>query len=1002
MEKLGSNIIQIEGKDILNCGVKGLKIKNNKKKFKATLDHSLECIELDKVAKAVYKDEPEKQNIFYMINGKQYTDVIISVTFKYAVKEFLEKYIKNDKINKYFVKYEEIDKIKLEKIEFDENGKYYIDNELVAFKVAKDTKDVNKLCGDTIKSAKDIREELYENGFKFNGNRYVKFKRSSGSSRVGKCLFIREDLYKDMIEWSIMGLVFDKADKIDLAAFEAYIALTTSSIIDTIHIDPKNILLIKDAESIFNDTAMVTEIVKENFIDKNGEKKERDRLHTEPRKPVQITNKIWDGESLLDSSIFKENGYSDKGFILVRNRMTKTACFNTNIQDFFKDNNITSLDQLNYIGTGAEKIEEILMITTPSSIKYLKFNNNFMDYVNKLESTWGVVKYDKPTHYFNGEMVQCHYQLLNTLNMQKTDIQEFLQPSFDYLKLLKTNINVFRNHLKMKLGDTIEERDLNNTNDLMFSLLEVNDDVEKTDIFQNFRDDAIDSYIKNMRKGHILVKGNYSVLFGNPLEMLKATIKDKKHPMHWNEESSVLVGNEIHNTNFASGEELLGCRVPHVTFGNRILFKNVECKVLDKYFNLTPQIVCVNSIKENLLERASSADFDSDQLILTNNKYLLSAMKKDYNEFLVPTSKVEAEKVKRFNTAKEKCDLDFNTSENLIGWIINTSQQLNSKLWHMINKDKKAIDSPEVQELYRIVCQLDVMSCIEIDKAKKEFTINNKLELQEICKKYLDYELVHKNTYKIASDRIIKKYDDFIIFKINKNTCQDCKNLGIDYKKYREDYKNELLDYRDKLKDYKLTKVRPMFFKYIAKKENKKQKYYYETYETTMDILEEVITEKIPEIRDKRNSKKDLKQLIQVMDDIKYAGADRKQIPIIIKKVEEHNNDCKAIWAKDMIESEEKYTKCKKKQNEIAEYYRDNIKKETMYKIIYELCHSNDYDNIARKLITILFKSCSEVFLEMFNDKKEDLPILKRLYREAYPGDKIIRIYDMNYILTKN
>ncbi|AKA70162.1 hypothetical protein [Clostridium scatologenes] len=1021
MENLASNIIQIEGKDILNCGVKGLKIKDNKKKFKATIDYSLECIQLDKVAKAVYKDQPKKQNIFYMINGKQYTDAVISVTFKYAVKEFSEKYIKKDKINKYFVKYEEIDNIELEKIEFDENGEYHNDKgELVAFKASKDTKDIDKLCGSTLKSAKDIRENLYENGFKFNGNKMVRFMRSSGSSRVGKCLFIREDLYNDIIKWSMMGLTFAKDEKINLAGLEAYIALITSSIIDTIHIDPKNILLIKDEESTFNDTAIVTEM--ENINNK-------DRLVTK-EKPVEITNKIWDGQSLLDSSVFKQwkhanrdlkdlikpvhfkcntkidmkkynkNNYSDKGFLLLRNRMTKTACFNTNIQGFFKDNNITSLEQLNYIGTGAEKIEDILMITTPSSIKYLKFNDNFMDYIKELESTWGVVKYDKPTHYFDGEMVQCHYQLLNTLNMDKTAIQNFLQPSFDYLKLLKTDINVFRQHLKMKLGDTLEERELNNTNDLMFSLLEVNNDVEKTNIFQNFRDDAIDSYIKNMRKGHILVRGNYSVLFGNGLEMLKATIKDEKHPMHWNRESSVLVGNEIHNTNFTN-EELLGCRSPHVTMGNRILFKNVECKVLNKYFNLTAQIVCVNSIKENLLERASSADFDSDQLILTNNCYLLSAMKKDYDKFLVPTSKVEADPVKRLNTAKEKSKLDFDTSENLIGWIINTSQQLNSKLWHMINKDKKAIDSPEVQELYRIVCQLDVMSCIEIDKAKKEFTINNKLELQEICKRYLDYELVHKNTYKIASDRIISSHDKFIEFQINKNTCQDCKNLGIDYKKYREDYKNQLLDYREKLKDYKIAKVRPMFFKYIAKKENKKQKYYYETYETTMDILEEVITEKIPEIRTKRNSNNNLKQLIQVMDDIKYAGADRKQIPVIIKKVEDHNNDCKAIWAKDMIESEEKYTKCKKKQNEIAEYYRDNIKKETMYKIIYELCHTSDYDHIARKLITILFKSCSKVFLEMFNDKKEDLSILKRLYREPQKGEKIIKIYDMNYIITK-
>ena len=39
----------------------------------------------------------------------------------------------------------------------------------------------------------------------------------------------------------------------DLAAYEAYIALTLSSIIDTIEINPENILVVDDFESVFKD-----------------------------------------------------------------------------------------------------------------------------------------------------------------------------------------------------------------------------------------------------------------------------------------------------------------------------------------------------------------------------------------------------------------------------------------------------------------------------------------------------------------------------------------------------------------------------------------------------------------------------------------------------------------------------------------------------------------------------------------------------------------------------
>ena len=58
-------------------------------------------------------------------------------------------------------------------------------------------------------------------------------KRSTGSARVGKCLFIREDLYEPILKFSSGGLKYNYGDPIDLAAYEGYIALPSSSIIAT-------------------------------------------------------------------------------------------------------------------------------------------------------------------------------------------------------------------------------------------------------------------------------------------------------------------------------------------------------------------------------------------------------------------------------------------------------------------------------------------------------------------------------------------------------------------------------------------------------------------------------------------------------------------------------------------------------------------------------------------------------------------------------------------------
>lgn len=45
-------------------------------------------------------------------------------------------------------------------------------------------------------------------------------------------------------------------------------------------------------------------------------------------------------------------------------------------------------------------------------------------------------------------MVQTHYQLLNTLQLSKTEMEEFLQQSFDYMNKLNTDIDVLKYHIK--------------------------------------------------------------------------------------------------------------------------------------------------------------------------------------------------------------------------------------------------------------------------------------------------------------------------------------------------------------------------------------------------------------------------------------------------------------------------------------------------------------------------------------------------------------------------
>ena len=109
------------------------------------------------------------------------------------------------------------------------------------------------------------------------------------------------------------------------------------------------------------------------------------------------------------------------------------------------------------------------------------------------------------------------------------------------------------------------------------------------------------SYIKNIKKGHVLIDGTYATLFGNPYEMLLQSVGEF-------DGTSILPVGTVHNTRYEYNTEILGCRSPHICQGNLLITTNVACEIIDKYFNLTPNIICISSINENILERLSGAD----------------------------------------------------------------------------------------------------------------------------------------------------------------------------------------------------------------------------------------------------------------------------------------------------------------------------------------------------------------------------------------------------------
>ncbi len=898
------------------------------KKFVNSFDYCLDMMELQNAAKKIYKTKKSpsmkessfikespsmkessfikdslslKDSFSFIYKNKEYCSKIINVTFQYAVKEFnrmiKDIYVRNGYHFKDFdckdgfAVVTENGKQQLAVIDLGKKYAQPIPSELLppyfsceyeketmmyTYKLAKPIK--------TVKTAKELREWCYTYGFTCNGIHYCRLKRSSGSARVGKCLFIDARLYSAIHAAEQCGLNVQTGDALDLAAYEAYIALSTSSLIDTIAIKPENILVINDWNSTFYDDAVCTGLGEDGW------------LQTEEKK-MKISNSIWDGQSLIDISLM--GPYAAKGMLLLRNKFFKSCCFNTNIQAFFQDNNITALSQIQG-ETIAKDIKDIKLITTPSSIKFYKFGN-LKTWLKNIYPFFGIVKYDKNTHFFDGNMVQAHYQLLNTLQLSKDEVQKIVQDGLDYVSLLNTDADVMRFHLKFTKTheNSLEQSAIQSKADIVFQLLGYDCDFQNTKLYYDFKKDICRSYLTNMRKGHILLNGTYATLFGNPYEMLL-------HSIGRFDGSSIIAKGTVYTTKYAEQTQILGSRSPHVTIGNILLTKNIHCKEIKQYFNLTPNIICINSINENILERLSGSDFDSDSMLITDNAILVNAAKKNYHLFKVPTRNINPPKSKRHYTPKDLADLDDKSSNNKIGEIVNLSQELNSLLWDMIQASGQTAEEqyPFIKEIYYDVCQLDVMSNIEIDKAKKEYPIHTANELKKIRKKY-------EHLLTMADGR--KKTPYFLGF------IADTKN-----------YKNE--DKKD-----------------------------YQKYNTSMDYLHTCLSGKRA-VKSKGRAFLPLSDIFKP-NDYNRNSVDKRQVSQVIQHAETADKYRKAVAFSTLPLEDKNFLMQQAKDDLLYNINRLKLNKHTMYRLLWHL-EKEKNSSIKSLLFYTLFQYKNNTLLE--------------------------------------
>lgn len=335
--------------------------KNNRFYYSGTIADSLMGRKLRQVA----RDREEYDKVIRTVGDSDYTDLIINLKFKQDIM------IPDDTPKKGYDP--ETDSI-----------------------VEVDGKKTKRLI-----SRKKLRQMAYKDGVTINGVRYVNYQRTSSKARVGNDLFIREDYFEEMDGWQNLDIPFRKMvrsqdknnpnpfEEVDIVSTRSYQSLIASSIIGELDIDPYSILLIDD---VSGQATMDCNVVKP-FPSSNGKGTELKVV----REPYTQKTDLWDGQSLLDSSVFKkgkyatkekdgtikkDNSYENYGFILLRNHFFKTAVFNTNLQEYYKKR-FKGVENPIIKDTFGNPFEpkKVLMVTTRNSVKIFKFADIICEYM---------------------------------------------------------------------------------------------------------------------------------------------------------------------------------------------------------------------------------------------------------------------------------------------------------------------------------------------------------------------------------------------------------------------------------------------------------------------------------------------------------------------------------------------------------------------------------------------------------------------------------------------
>ena len=563
---------------------------------------------------------------------------------------------------------------------------------------------------------------------------YKMLYRTPGKAKKGTCMFIRKELYEEVHNFLYMGIQLP-AQNAPIVEMGAYSSLITSSIIGKIRILPEQILIVKDVDAFWNTKVLTV------GIDKNK------HCTIDTREDYQVKNTVFDGQALIDTSIFPE--YAD-GYVLLRHHMTKVAAFHTNIQLFMQDKfgaeyeNATVRDMFGR----SVRVKDVRLITTENAIKWLKFNISFdtwASWLRKNDYQFGIVKTSHPSKL--GDVQRMSYQMMNALDIDSMD--SVCETTLNYIKSLKEKEEVFIDYLK-------RNKNFSNDYEVLLALLKHNKDFIRSTYFRRRRSDIISAYMIHFKSGHGIQNADNLTIVGSPYALLLHAIGESAFddPTFAKEPGCI----QCYTERFGNNEYLAGFRNPFNSRNNLGYLHNVYHEYFGRYFHFGQLIIAVNLLGTDFQDRNNGSDQDSDCIYTTNQEDIVAHAKYCYAHYPTIVNQIPMDKNIYNYDMRSFAEVDnkLAAAQLAIGESSNLAQLC---LIYTYNyPDQKYAD---------FVCILSVLAQVAIDNTKRKFDIDLNQEIARI-KHEMDvknlglpafWQLTKKDKRKARTDKIRRERD---------------------------------------------------------------------------------------------------------------------------------------------------------------------------------------------------------------------------------------------------